>query len=994
MNPIGIEDLFDPKLVGDLEAIIKALTSGLGEVSSRMEEVRESARKLASAPVSSGQAEETKKMANSAKALSDEYKELLKQYDLYAETLGQVTQVERDQNAILKLQAQYASSAEGSFNKLSAEYRLIKIAMNAMTQEADKQSESFKRLQKRAAELYDTMNEYQKSTGKFTMQVGDYSRALNGLQLSTQQILREMPTLANSVSQFFMAISNNVPIFVDNFKRAQQELGSFSAALKGTIASLLSWQTVLIVVLTVLPKIAKTLHNKAKAQDEDNKKMEEQINHLQQIHSALVAAQQAEATSVVKLRLLVDATQDLNRAESERIEAANTLKTIYKEQLENYSAEEIALGKAQIAIDNITASLKRQAQARALVNKLTELYTKQIEAEDKMLAASRTTLKSAPAGITSIGGLSRYMKESDISDQEAMKLLPGVNKEVIQLVHNYDEARKAVKEYGQAIEEISKKVDVLGLAEIPTGGGAGTSGGGKEQKVGEIPDYIIEYYDAVIAGMEDGLTKEMMQLDKEGLSIRRTRQKELDKLQKQEEIARANNDAATLAQIAKSTKRVEMIYEQGLENIRQRREALLSEESVQAEADPLAQVRKAYVNAISAMRQYSDTIQEGLDSGRKISQEELKDWQGVIKKKLLAEAEYQKAKKQLELQGRLDAKQISEDEYKDLLAIESAKIDAITTKAIDKLGKSKGKKWNIWTAIFGTDIKDETTGTISRVLGEDVKFALDQVSNTYKNATTYVNEYIDALARLAQQAVETANTEVENAQMVYEKELEAKANGYANSVDTARKEYEEKLKIKKKAQEEEAKIQRVQLAMESASQAANLITATTSIIKAYSSLPIVGQVLAIAGIATMWATFIAAKAKAASVTQYGEGMSEYLDYGGSHASGNDIDFGTTRDGRRRRVERGEVVGVISKRRVAKYGASRVTGIIDSLNRGDFEYKYANAFGTTWLTADSGKADLSRLEGGVNTLVKQGEYRETYQDGKRIIQYKNLRRVIR
>ena len=414
----------------------------------------------------------------------------------------------------------------------------------------------------------------------------------------------------------------------------------------------------------------------------------------------------------------------------------------------------------------------------------------------------------------------------------------------------------------------------------------------------------------------------------------------------------------------------------------------------EGKADPLALIRGDYLRALQAQSDYTKTIQKGIDEGRRISAEELQIWQGTIRRRLEIEAEYQKAKKQLELQAQLDAGTISAEQYEQQLAIEIEKIDAATRKAMEKIGHKKSKKWNIWTALFGTDVKDEATGTISRVIGEDVKYALDQTMNSYKQATKYIDEYIDALARQAQQAIETANTEVDMARKVYESELEARANGYANAVETARMEYEQKLAMQKKAQEEAEKIQRVQLAMESAAQAANLITATSSILASYASLPGIGQALAVAGIAAMWTTFLAAKVKAAQVTKYGEGMSEYLDYGGSHASGNDIDFGVGRDGRRRRVERGEVIGVINKRNVRRYGASKVTGIIDSLNRGTFDYKYGNAFGNTVVAANGRSTDLRKLESGVDALVKQGEYRETTDGNKRIIQYRNLTRIIR
>lgn len=988
MNPININDLFQEGFTEELDKIVKSLQTLMGTVTEKIGEVRAAATKLAATPMPTTHTEETRKMATAARALSDEYKSLLQEYGIIAKEVSEVTTVQRDQNQILKLQQQYAEAAEGSFNKLSAEYRLLKVAANALDPSIKENAKNFKYLQERMADLYDTMNKYQQSTGKYSMQVGDYSKALNGLSLSTQQILREMPTLANSTSQFFMAISNNVPIFLDNFKRARMELGSFSAALGGTLRALFSWQTLLLAVLTILPKVAKAIHDKKKAQQEANKEMSEQIDHLKQIHKAMVAAAQAEETSVVKLNLIKAALQDVNRSEEERIKIGGELKELYKEQLANYSAEEIALGKADILINNITASLKRQAQARALVNKLTEAYTARIEVEDKMMSAGQTRLKGGVAGNTTIAALSRYMRETELSASEAKRLLPGITDEILKQVEAYDTARKQVKEYDATIEGLSKKIDVLALFDTDKDGG-GRDRKTKEETLGAIPDYIEELYQTIIDGMEDGNEKMILQRELDLMRIEAQYKEDYAKLAELEKQYIAAGNEKAVEEIHRQMRIRAMAYEEALAS-----QPIIADIDLgEGNADPLSLIRGDYLRALQAQSDYTKTIQEGIDEGRRISEEELKIWQGTIRRRLEIEAEYQKAKKQLELQGQLEEGKITPAQYEQMMSIEAEKIEAATRKAIEKIGHKKNKKWNIWTALFGTDVKDETTGTISRVIGEDLRFALDQTMNTYKQATKFIDEYIDALARQAKQAEETANTEVDMARKVYEAELEARANGYANAVDTARMEYEQKLAMQKKAQKESERIQRIQLAMESASQAASLLTATANIIASYSKMPIIGQVLAGAGILAMWGTFIAAKSKAAEVTRYGEGMSEYLDYGGSHASGRDIDFGRAKDGRRRRVERGEVIGVINKRNVRKYGVSTVRGVIDSLNKGTFEYKYGNAFAPALIEGGT-KADLHRLENGVDALVRQGEYREMRDGDKRIIQYKNLTRVIR
>ena len=216
------------------------------------------------------------------------------------------------------------------------------------------------------------------------------------------------------------------------------------------------------------------------------------------------------------------------------------------------------------------------------------------------------------------------------------------------------------------------------------------------------------------------------------------------------------------------------------------------------------------------------------------------------------------------------------------------------------------------------------------------------INEALQTSIDYMNEWMDKRIEMAEIAVEQAEKEANAAKTALDYEQQARANGYANNVELARKEYEEKLALQQQAIAEQKRLQKIQDSINTAQQISSLVTATANLWSAYSGIPVAGPALAIAATALMWGSFLAAKVQAAQVAgtvTHGEGMAEYLNYGGSHASGNDIDFGHTRDGKRRRVERGEVVGVIRKDSVEKYGATTVMNIIQSLNGGTFERNY-------------------------------------------------------
>ncbi len=258
----------------------------------------------------------------------------------------------------------------------------------------------------------------------------------------------------------------------------------------------------------------------------------------------------------------------------------------------------------------------------------------------------------------------------------------------------------------------------------------------------------------------------------------------------------------------------------------------------------------------------------------------------------------------------------------------------------------------------------------------------DQI-NAMQEAANIMLEQIQAIVQAeidaAQQAVDAAKERVDAAQTAYDAEIEARANGYANKVATAKKE----LQQEKKNQAEKEKMletaKKRQEAINSVIQASSLITASANLWSSFSSIPIIGPALAIAAIAAMWTSFAVAKVKAAQVTksasqEYGEGGLEFLE-GGSHASGNDIDLQTKNSkGKNMRAEGGEAMAIINRRSTHRY-RKQLPGIIDALNKGTFEEKYLRAFehGETLqakIIATQSNVDLSRIERLVGEIKEQ------------------------
>lgn len=250
------------------------------------------------------------------------------------------------------------------------------------------------------------------------------------------------------------------------------------------------------------------------------------------------------------------------------------------------------------------------------------------------------------------------------------------------------------------------------------------------------------------------------------------------------------------------------------------------------------------------------------------------------------------------------------------------------------------------------------------------------ISESYDFAMEQLNDFMAKRTELAAQRVADSEKEVATAQAAFDNEVKLAQMGYANNVQAAQKELQLAKENNKKAIEEQRKAQKQQAQIQSLQQAADLITASAKI---WGQL---GFPWAIPAIATMWTSFALSKIKAKNETreQYGEGTVELLE-GGSHASGNDIDLGTKKDGTKRRAEGGEFFAVINKRNSRKY-RSVIPNVIRSLNSGNFEQKFLNSESQNFEIV-SRETKFTTLENDVSelkTMLKNRVDRYTDTDG--------------
>ena len=732
-----------------------------------------------------------------------------------------------------------------------------------------------------------------------------------------------------------------------------------------------------MLVLTVIPIVLRNLAKKRKEQAEYNDVLKETIDLQKELSKADLKASQEGAKAATKAKTLYNISQDLNRSYEERIASATELKRLYPEYLSNVDAEAIAAGKAAGAYDKLTEALIRRAKAQVYLNKISETEEKKmiaITAKEKALEEAEkknydTYIVQSSAGAT----VARRTEEQARLAKET---------EINKITSEYD---AKIKEYDNYMKELESRISGFGLLSDSTGSGAG----GKNTKIG---DYFFDLMNEYVNAMDDGLGKALAKLT---LSYRQSEKKYEDArnelLEKQktadakerEEIDKQLtyiNNAIVASRAAYMKERKKLL----LTEVPEVNEEFVDEEFVALKTQ-LEQEKALRDSAIYATYEAQAKSGKDLELLKKNTNDAL----------LQSEIQYWKDY----LQVLKDSGNLTIEEYNKVIAKLMSLQGKTETTATKEQKRKKRRNYGGIFEYFAaqSDEYGEKDANENRKVQDKYIDYFKNIDKAMLQSLGYMKDWMETRVKMAEIAVESAKKEQDAAKTLLEYELEARANGFANNVSYARKEYEEKRKLTKKAAQDAQELARIQRAIDTAQQIQSLITATANIWSAEGKKGAAGIPLALAAIGAMWISFGAAKIRAeqlanAQTEKYGEGMSEYLNYGGSHASGHDIDFGRKPDGTRRRVERGEMIGVINKRNVNKYGVERVSDIISSLNHGTFEQSYGNAFGGN-ITIPQG-ADLHKLEKGVSDLVEQGGQKVINIGGKTIMYYKNTKKIIR
>ena len=343
-----------------------------------------------------------------------------------AQVLDAAVSIEEYKQEISQLRRELANqikleqTAIGSINEMSQALTRMRAVYKNMSA-ADREGAQGQTMLKNIESLDTKIKELDASMGVHTRNVGNYASGFNMLGFQIQQVASELPSLAYGPQIFFSAISNNLPMLADEIARAKKSVDelkkagqTFTPVWKQIASSIFSWQTLLVAGVTVLTLYGKEITNWVASLFKGKTTIDASAAALERFNSAMAQGSVSAQSELTKLNLLYRAATDLSRPYEERAEAVKKLQDIYPAYFGNMAAEQVMVGNAVGAYENLRDAIIEVAEAKAAQELITE--------DKKSIARIK---KTGNAYTNYSNALKEYRKEYDKAIQTYMDLGQG-----------------------------------------------------------------------------------------------------------------------------------------------------------------------------------------------------------------------------------------------------------------------------------------------------------------------------------------------------------------------------------------------------------------------------------------------------------------------------------------------------------------------------------------------------------------------------------------
>lgn len=389
--------------------------------------------------------------------------------DAYIAKVDVLTRREQELNAqnkqysaLLRNHAAVVISSAGSYNEMSAAVLQLEKRFKDLSP-ALRSNDIGKGLLNQISTLKNELKSIDAQMGNYQRNVGNYASHWNGLNVSVQQVARELPSLAVGWNTFFLAISNNLPMLADELKKARIEYQAMQEAgqkgipvWKQLTKSILSWQTALVVGLTLLSVYGKDIMDWVASLFKGKGAIDDIVSAERMWVDAIKEGRSSSIKERRELELLYKATQDTSRSMQERNAAVDELQRKFPEYFENISNEDFLAGKAADSYNRLAGQILKTAQARAIQDKLVERSKEQLEYEDQLnnLFYERSVLNNK------IRDAERRLTKGPAAATNAARDIYDLRKEAANLDEKISEMQSKLRENERQTIKLENKLNI------------------------------------------------------------------------------------------------------------------------------------------------------------------------------------------------------------------------------------------------------------------------------------------------------------------------------------------------------------------------------------------------------------------------------------------------------------------------------------------------------------------------------------------------------
>lgn len=690
-----------------------------------------------------------------------------------------------------------AQAADGSMDELSQSLARMRMAYRSMNDE-QRNSDFGKELLASIQKADSKIKELDATIGNHQRNVGNYlGRSYNGLNMSLQQIVRELPNASLGFGMFTLAISNNIPILADQIKmakeaaKAQKEMGQETMPVwKQLMKSFFSWQTALVLGVTLLTVYGKEIGNWAKQLFTGQRAAISTAEATENLSEALEKSDGKFSDNAMSIKKLASEWKEL-KSEAEKtawIEANQSAFDQMGLSIRDVTSAERAFVEYTPAVIEALKSRARAEAARELAkDKYKEAFLKREQARNEQKKGvswiDRIAGNMSQISTTGTGNFTanqRGASANDVAKGRFEQRVKNLNDEADTLEKEIDvyynisqledekakselkrlgilkEQNKTQKEQLQAQKaNLQAQLDILNEEEA-----AGAKGEDLRKKISDLDKRLSVYNTTkkdkadkaaanAAARAGEAAEKRMQILTKQGVEAERAA-KDMVLSTRQAEIGAMEDSTA------KTLQQIDLDKEKKLEAIRREYEDLKIKRIEEAkklwDADPKNKGVNFYESE-SYKKAASDSLYSKAERNNRIQREHEVEAEYLRRIRKINEEETKAMLDYLKTYGNIEQKRFAiKKEFDDKIAKEDSEwrrktLEKEREAALSNMSLEEFKKQNNWGEVFG-NLDKMPLETIRKMIA-----AMKQYGKIAKMDVTETKAWYEAIEKLTDQAI-------------------------------------------------------------------------------------------------------------------------------------------------------------------------------------------------------------------------------------------------